>query len=85
MSWSEITEALSAIRLLCPSPLPITVETHEAALQIAEKYGYGIYDALVIAAAIEAGCATLYSEDLHDGQTINGQVTIRNPFVGSSS
>jgi len=85
MSWSEITEALSAIRLLCPSPFPITVETHEAALQIAEKYGYGIYDALVIAAAIEAGCATLYSEDLHDGQTINGQVTIRNPFVGSSS
>jgi len=84
MSWSEITEALSAIRLLCPSPLPITVETHEAALQIAEKYGYGIYDALVIAAAIEAGCATLYSEDLHDGQTINGQVTLRNLFFGSS-
>ena len=85
MSWSEITEALSAIRLLCPSPLPITVETHEAALQIAEKHGYGIYDALVIAAAIDAGCATLYSERFHDGQTINGQVTIRNPFVGSSS
>jgi predicted nucleic acid-binding protein len=48
-------------------------------------FRYGIYDALVIAAAIEAGCATLYSEGFHDGQTINGQVTIRNPFVGSSS
>jgi predicted nucleic acid-binding protein len=84
MSWSEINEALDAIRILCPSPLPITVETHEAALRIAEKHGYGIYDALVIAAALESACDTLYSEDLRDGQTINGQVTIRNPFVDSS-
>jgi len=84
MSWTEINEALDAIRILCPSPLPITVETHEAALKIAEKHGYGIYDALVIAAALEAACDTLYSEDLRDGQTIDGQVTIRNPFVDSS-
>jgi predicted nucleic acid-binding protein len=81
MSWNEITEALTAIRVLCPSPLPITVETHETALRVAEKYGYGIYDALVIATALEAGCATLYSEDLGAGQTIDGRVTIRNPFA----
>jgi predicted nucleic acid-binding protein len=57
---------------------------HEAALKIAEDHGYSIYDALVVSAALEAGCATLYSEDLPDGQTIGGQLTIRNPFVGSS-
>jgi predicted nucleic acid-binding protein len=45
---------------------------------------YNIYDALVVAAALEAGCATLYSEDLHDGQAIDGQLTIRNPFAPSS-
>lgn len=84
MSWSEVTEALAAIRLLCPTPLPLTVDTHEAALKIAEKHGYGIYDALVVATALEVGCDTLYSEDLQDGQTINGQVTIRNPFAHSS-
>ena len=61
-----------------------TIEIHEAALKIAEKHGYNIYDALVVSAALEAGCVTLYSEDLHDGQTIDGQLTIRNPFVGSS-
>jgi len=83
MSWSDVTEALDAFRVLCPSPLPITIEMHEAALKIAEKHGYNIYDALVVS-ALEAGCATLYSEDLHDGQTIEGQLTIRNPFVGSS-
>ena len=81
MSWSEVMEALGVIRVLCSTPLPLTVDTHEAALKIAEKHGYGIYDALVVATALEAGCETLYSEDLQDGQTINGQMTIRNPFA----
>jgi len=80
MSWSDVTQALDAFRALCPSPLSITVETHQAALRIATTHGYNIFDALVIAAALEAGCATLYSEDLHDGQKIDGQLTIRNPF-----
>jgi predicted nucleic acid-binding protein len=84
MSWSDVTEALDAFRVLCPSPLSITIEMQEAALKIAEKHGYNIFDALVVSAALEAGCATRYSEDLHDGQTIDGQLTIRNPFVGSS-
>src|SRR5580692_1519720 len=48
MPWSEVTEALAAFRELCPSPLAVTVAIHEAALKIAEKHGYGIYDALVI-------------------------------------
>lgn len=84
MSWSDVTEALDAFRVLCPSPLPITIEIHEAALKIAEKHGYHIYDALVVAAALEAGCTTLYSEDLHDGQAVDGQLTVRNPFARSS-
>ncbi len=84
MSWRDVKGALDAFRVLCPSPLPITMEMHEAALKIAVQHGYGIYDALVVAAALEAGCAILYSEDLQDGQTINGQLTIRNPFAQSS-
>lgn len=81
LSWAEIAEAIDAFLLLCPSPLPITVELHEAARKIAEKHGYGIYDGLVIAAALEAGCSVLYSEDLQNGQHINSQLTIRNPFT----
>jgi len=53
---------------------------HEAARRIAAKHGYSIYEALVIAAAVEAGCATLYYEDLRDGQVIDRQLAIRNPF-----
>ena len=80
MSWKEITEFLDLICILCPDPVPISLDTHKAALAIAEKYGYSIYDALVASAALEAGCKTLYSEDLQDGQIINRQLTIRNPF-----
>ncbi len=79
-SWPEITHALAAIRVLCPSPRPITVDTHDAALAIVRRSGYQIYDALIIAAALEAGCLTLISEDLHDGQVIERRLTICNPF-----
>ena len=79
MSWSEVIDALSAIRTLCPSVVPVTIETHDAALRIAAHHGYHIYDSLIIAAALNASCNTLYSEDMQDGQVIDG-LTIRNPF-----
>jgi len=80
MPWQDLIEALDAVRILFPSPVAVTVDTHETALQIAQQYGFGIYDALIAAAAIEADCSTLYSEDLQDGQIIAGKLTIRNPF-----
>jgi predicted nucleic acid-binding protein len=80
MPWAEVAEAVEAFLVLCPSPLPITLETHIAARAIAEKHGFNIYDALVVAAALEGGCSILYSEDFQDGQVIEGRVTVRNPF-----
>jgi predicted nucleic acid-binding protein len=80
MTWKDVIEALDAVRILFPSPVAITVDTHETALKIAQQYGFGIYDALIAAAALEADCSTLYSEDLQDGQVINGNLTIRSPF-----
>ena len=79
-SWEDIQSTLTNVRQLCAPVLPITIRSHEAALQIAQRYGYRIYDSLLLAAATEAGCTTLYSEDMQDGQTI-GTVTIRNPFA----
>ncbi len=80
MSWKQVNEFLDLICILCPDPVPISLDTHKVGLAIAERYGYSIYDALVASAALEAGCKTLYSEDLQDGQIINRQLTIRNPF-----
>lgn len=80
MSWEDIGDALGAIRVLCPSPVPLTTDTHDAGRRIAAKYGFQFYDALIAAAALEADCATLYSEDFQDGQVIEDRLTIRNPF-----
>jgi predicted nucleic acid-binding protein len=81
MSWEEIGGALAAIRDLCPSPIPLSLDTHGAGLRIAAKYGFHFYDALIAAAALEAQCTTLYSEDFQDGQLLEGRLTVRNPFV----
>ena len=81
MSWPDITDALEAIRVLCPAPIPLTTETHDAALRIANKYGFSFYDALIAAAALEAQCTILYSEDLQDGQVIEERLTVSNPFA----
>jgi predicted nucleic acid-binding protein len=81
MSWEEIGDALAAIRVLCPSPRPLTIDTHDAGVRIANKYGFQFYDALIAAAALEAECTTLYTEDFQDGQVIEGRLTVRNPFA----
>jgi predicted nucleic acid-binding protein len=81
-SWEEVWESLAAIRVLCPSVAPLTLETHDRALRIAHRYSYHVYDALVIAAALEAGSTSLYTEDMQDGQVIEA-LTIRNPFSGA--
>jgi predicted nucleic acid-binding protein len=78
-SWKEVRRALDILRVFCPEPVLLTVETHERAVRIAERYGYSIFDSLVIAAALHAGARTLYLGDMQDGQAIDG-LTIRNPF-----
>jgi predicted nucleic acid-binding protein len=45
--------------------------------------GFSFYDALIVSSAIEAGCDTLYSEDMQHGRSIGG-LTIINPFIGNS-
>ncbi|MCK8788053.1 PIN domain-containing protein [Roseomonas sp. NAR14] len=79
--WPEVGRALAAIRTLCPAPQPLTLAVHDAALGLAETLGYTIDDALILASALEAGCDTLLSQDLQDGQMIEGRLTIRNPFA----
>ena len=79
-SWSEIKEALQAIRVLCPVVAPLTSATHELAIELASRYQFEIYDALIAAAAIQTKCSVLYSEDFQDGQVIEQKLTVKNPF-----
>jgi predicted nucleic acid-binding protein len=60
--------------------IPLSARMHDRGVGIARRYGYRLWDALIIAAALEAGAHTLYSEDMHDGHAIEG-LAIRNPFA----
>jgi predicted nucleic acid-binding protein len=79
VEFTKIREVLSAIRLVC-SVQPLDVETHELGLKLAERYRYSVYDSMILAAALRAGCSTLLSEDFQNGQKIDG-LRIRDPFM----
>lgn len=79
MSIEEIREVLTTIRAVC-TVVPISEETHDEALRLAERYGLSIYDSLIVAAALIAECKTVVSEDMQDGQVLDRRVKIRNPF-----
>ncbi len=80
MDWTEIREALALIRAVCTVE-PVTIETHDRALLLIERYGFSLYDALIVASALLAGCGTLVSEDMQHGQVIDRQLTVRNPLL----
>jgi predicted nucleic acid-binding protein len=80
LSWREIRDILIPIREVCEIE-PVTVETHDRGIEIAERYRFSFYDAMIVASALRAGCKTLYSEDLQQGQVIDRQLRIRNPFA----
>jgi predicted nucleic acid-binding protein len=84
LSYADIREVLEPVRAVC-AVVSIALETHDLGLQIAEHYGFSIDDSPIVAAALQAGCRTLYSEDLQDGQSIDGRLVVRNPFAARPS
>lgn len=56
-----------------------SMELFHQALEISDQWRFPFYDALIVAAALQADCRVLYSEDMQDGQTIKG-LSVRNPF-----
>ncbi|MDB9404036.1 PIN domain-containing protein [Microcystis sp. CS-574] len=79
LSYSQIRDAVQELSEGFPIIL-VSVNTIEMALNLAERYQYSYFDSLILASALEAGCQILYSEDLQDGQRIENQLTIVNPF-----
>ena len=80
MNWSEIDEALVSVRAVCPNVLPVDIETHSLAVRLAARHGFAFFDALMVAAARQGGCETLWSEDMQDGSIIDGRLRISNSF-----
>lgn len=81
--WPQIELALGIFRASLDSIVPVTLDTHTYAVLFAREHGLSFYDALIVAAAIEAGCDTLFTEDMQHGRKFGG-LTIVNPFTGSA-
>ena len=63
--------------------VPVDEDVHEKGLYIAVRYKLTIYDSMIVAAALLAGCDTLYTEDMHPGLVIENRLRIVNPFAGT--
>ncbi|MES2936970.1 MAG: PIN domain-containing protein [Pseudomonadota bacterium] len=83
LEWNEVEEALEVFKAACDVH-PLTLETHEQAVRLASRHSFSFYDALIVASALLADCATLWSEDMQDGLLVDDRLRIRNPFLASS-
>lgn len=78
--WTQVDAALAVIRELLGPARPLTADIHTHAVKLARGSTLSFYDALVVAAAADAGCRLLFTEDLQHGRKF-GAVTVENPFL----
>jgi predicted nucleic acid-binding protein len=60
--------------------IPISSSTLLKSAELIKKFQFQLFDAIIVAASLQAGCDILYSEDMHHGLLINNSLTILNPF-----
>lgn len=78
LSWAETEEVLQALKANL-EVVSVTLRVHERAVALASAHDINIYDASILAAALENGCDVVVSEDMQHGQTFTG-LRIENPF-----
>ena len=79
LSWAETHRFLALIRDLLPVE-PLTIATHDTGLALAERHGLSIYDAMIAASALQAGCDRLWSEDMQHDMLLDQRLRIIDPF-----
>ncbi|SRR6056297_3350815 len=84
MSWVEIREVLETIRAVCRVE-SLSLETHDLGLTFSGRYGFSIYDSMILASALRADCQVVFTEDLQHGQVIEDRLKIINPFSSAGT
>ncbi|MCC6193544.1 MAG: PIN domain-containing protein [Burkholderiales bacterium] len=79
MPWHAVLDVTTTLRSVC-AVVPVTLDTHDRGLAIAENMGLSVYDSMIVAAALTCGASVLYSEDLRHGRVVGERLTIQNPF-----
>lgn len=83
MTWEEVNEVLVTVKRAC-SVLPLTLRIHEVGVALAEQYSLSVYDAMIVATALEAEAEYLYTEDMQHGFVVADRLTLVNPFLHES-
>lgn len=61
--------------------VPVTLEHHDAALDLMDRHGLGFHDALMVASALDAGCTRLFTPFMQHGQLLDKRLRVINPFI----
>ncbi len=77
--WERVHATLDALCTVC-QVWPLTLAVQQQAVRLAERHGFAVYDATIIASAQAAACELLYTEDLQHGQRIGG-LQVCNPYL----
>ena len=82
-NWNgtKIREHLDNIELVCDEVVPVGRNTLNTAISLKDCYGYSYFDCLMLASALESNAGIIFTEDMSNGQVINGTLTITNPFA----
>jgi predicted nucleic acid-binding protein len=82
-SWNgiKIREHLDNIELVCDEVVSVSRNTLNTAISLKDRYSYSYYDCLMLASALESNSSIIFTEDMSNGQVINGTLTITNPFA----
>jgi len=59
----------------------ISTDSVQGAFKIKNQYLFSYWDSLILSSAMENGCTLLYSEDMQNGQLIDGELRVVNPFI----
>lgn len=80
LRWDELPTVLADICSFA-DVRDLTLPVHHQGLALAARYQLSVYDAMIAAAALDAGCTTLLSEDFQAGQVFDGRLRVENPFA----
>ena len=83
-NWDDINCVLDDIGNTLDPAVPLTAKINRSAVALARDHSIAFYDARIVAAAAEAGCDTLFTEDMQHGRSF-GEMTIVNPFLEPAS
>lgn len=81
MTLDEAGAFLAGVRRLC-RVVDLTAEMHDVGRALAARYGFSVYDSMIVGAALVSGCDRVLSEDMQDGLVVEGVLRVVNPFAG---